>query len=340
MMNALISRRAILAAVPATLAMPHLARAAEAPLVIYDALDFVGSAARAFTAKTGLKINLVEQGGTGGVLGKIAAEGDRPQFDIVWLEGSAVMDRMAQAGVLGKHPDLIKAAPYTDLGRKLAPTDGAYCPTTVSTTGITVNTKKVPAAEYPKTWSDLTNPAYAGFVAAKDPNLSGPAFQWLSGLFQTMGEAPAKALLTKVLTNKALSGLPSGGTVNKALLTGNARLAITQDSASFAKIAAGEPLASLYPTDGVVATPSSIGISAKSANVETARKFISFVLSPEGQAALKDGDDADFFFVPLIEGVAAKPGRKTDINFIVLDNKVAAAHEAEWKGWFRENFVP
>jgi iron(III) transport system substrate-binding protein len=335
----LVSRRTLLAA-GAALAIPHIARAEPAPLVIYDALDFVQAAAHAFTAKTGLKVNLVEQGGTGGVLGKIAAEADRPQYDIVWLEGSAVMDRMAKSGVLGRHPDLVKAAGYTALGRKLAPADGAFCPTTVSTTGITVNTKKIPASAYPKTWTDLAHPDFAGVVAAKDPNLSGPAFQWLAGLFQTMGEAPAKALLLKVLSNKALSGLPSGGTVNKALLTGKAKLAITQDSATFAKIAAGEPLVSLYPGDGVVATPSSIGISSRTANLDVAKQFVRFVLSPEGQAAMKTGDDADFFFVPLIEGVTAKPGRTTDINFIVLNNDVAAAHEAEWKGWFRANFVP
>ncbi len=335
-----MSRRALMSATAAGLAMPHIARAEPAPLVIYDALDFVQSAAKAFTAKTGLKVNLVEQGGTGGVLGKIAAEGDRPQYDIVWLEGSAVMERMGQSGVLGKHPDLAKAADYTALGRKLVPADGAFSPTTVSTTGITVNSKKVPAADYPKVWADLANPAFANAVAAKDPNLSGPAFQWLAGLFQTTGVEPAKALLLKVLTNKAMSGLPSGGTVNKALLTGKAKVAVAQDSATFSKIAAGEPLVSLYPSDGVVATPSSIGISAKTANLDVAKKFVSFVLSPEGQAALKEGDDADFFFVPLIEGVAAKPGRITDINFIVLDNAVAGAHEAEWKGWFREHFVP
>jgi len=155
-----------------------------------------------------------------------------------------------------------------------------------------------------------------------------------------MGVDQGKALLTRILTNRALSGLPSGGTVNKALLTGNAKAAITQDSATFAKIAAGEPLASLYPADGVVATPSSIGISARTTQVDAAKQFVSFVLSPEGQKAMQDGDDTDFFFVPLIEGVAAKPGRKTDIEFVVLDNQVAAAHETEWKGWFREHFVP
>src|ERR1700688_2296055 len=69
-------------------------------LVIYHALDFVGSAAKALTAKTGIEVKLVEQGSTGEVLGKISAEGDNPQFDLVWIEGSAVMDRLATSGIL------------------------------------------------------------------------------------------------------------------------------------------------------------------------------------------------------------------------------------------------
>jgi iron(III) transport system substrate-binding protein len=335
-----LSRRGLLGTGLGAAAMPYIACAAGAPLVIYDSLDFVGAAAKAFTAKTGIAVNLVEQGGTGGVLGKISAEGDKPQYDLVWLEGSAVMERMALAGIFGKHPDLAAAAPYTALGKTLVSAGGAYFPTTASTSGITVNSRKLTQAQYPKSWADLANPDFAGAIAAKDPNLSGPAFQWLAGFFQAMGEDKGKALLKQVLSNKALSGLPSGGTVNKALLTGNAKLAITQDSATFGKIAAGEPLVSLYPSEGVVATPSSIGISARTANLDAARRFVAFVLSPEGQAAMLSGDDSDFFFAPIIEGVAAKPGRTTAINFLLLDNAVAAAHEAAWKGWYRENFVP
>ncbi len=339
-MNAKLQRRTLLTAMAASLATPHIARAATGSLTIYDSLDFATPAAKAFQAKTGITVNVVEQGGTGGVLGKIAAEGTNPQFDIVWLEGSAVMERMAADGVLQKLPGIADKAPLTALGRKLVPANGAFTPTNVSTSMIAVNTKKIAAADLPKSWADLANPAFANAVACKDPNLSGPAYQWLAGLFQTVGVDKGKAMLLQILTNKALSGLPSGGLVNKALLTGNARAAMTQDSATFGKIAAGEPLAAIYPTEGVVALPSCIGVSSKTANLSLVRDFVAFVLSPAGQAAMLSGDDGDCFFVPIVEGIAAKPGRKTDIDFILLDNAMAAAHETEWKAWYREKFVP
>src|SRR5580700_7131813 len=61
------------------------ARAEE--IVLYEALDFAGGAAKAFAAKTGIDVKVVELASTGEVLGKVAAEGDHPQFDVLWLEG-------------------------------------------------------------------------------------------------------------------------------------------------------------------------------------------------------------------------------------------------------------
>jgi iron(III) transport system substrate-binding protein len=314
-------------------------QAAAADLVLYDALDFAGPVAKAFTAKTGLTVSVVEPGSTGETLGKIAAEGDNPQFDLVWLDGSAVMERMAENHVLQPVPaDLASKVAFTALGKKLLPASAAFLPTGASTTAIEVNTKKVPAGEMPKFWADLAQ--FAGRVAAKDPNLSGPSYQWLAGLFQTNGVDRGKALLTAALTDKSLSGFSGSGKVNKAVLTGDATIGINQDSSIFAEKAKGEPVVAVYPAEGSIALPQGLGISAKTRHMEAVRQFITFVTSPEGQAAMQAGDGTDFFFLPIIEGVKPKPGRATDINFVLLDDKTASAHETEWKRWYRDNFVP
>src|SRR5260221_2774278 len=138
-------------------------------LVIYHALDFVGSAAKAFRAKTGIEVKLVEQGSTGEVLGKISAEGNNPQFDLVWIEGSAVMDRLAAAGILQALPELTGEIDYTDVGRKLPPASGFYFPTNLSTTAIAVNTKKVPADQMPKQWAHLRTACVSARVRVKGP---------------------------------------------------------------------------------------------------------------------------------------------------------------------------
>src|SRR5882672_17261 len=107
------------------LAMP----ASASDLVLYDALDFAGPVAKAFQAKTGLTVDVVEPGSTGETLGKIAAEGNNPQFDIVWLDGSAVMERMINNHVLQPVPaDLYGQVAFTDLGKTLVPQSHAYLP--------------------------------------------------------------------------------------------------------------------------------------------------------------------------------------------------------------------
>ncbi|WP_250943417.1 ABC transporter substrate-binding protein [Allorhizobium sonneratiae] len=311
-------------------------QAMAADLVIYDALDQAGTAVKAFEAKTGLKVDLVEPGSTGETLGKIAAEGDNPQFDIVWVDGSAVLERMAEHHVLQPIPaDVYGKVNFTAFGKTLIPASHAFIPTGASTTAIEVNTSKVSKADAPKSWAELVK--YAGFVAAKDPNFSGPAYQWLAGLFQTNGVEEGKVLLTKTLTNKAISGLTSGGKINKAILSGNAKIGINQDSGILAQQAKGEPVIAIYPSEGSVVLPQGLGISAKTKHVDAAKTFIAYVESNEGQTAMQKGDDTDFYFMPIIDGVKAKAERP-QIKWIVLNDKAASAHEIEWKQWYKDNF--
>jgi len=337
-----LSRRAVVACAVAGFACLLAPAAASADdLVIYHAVDFAATVVKAFTAKTGIPVKLVEPGGTGELLGKIAAEGDNPQFDLVWVDGSAVMERMLNDKILQPIPNaIIASADYNEVGKKLVPASHSFLPTSVSTTSITVNTKKVPADKMPKSFADLANPAFVGFVGSKDPNLSGPSFQFVAGIFQVMGEEKGKAYLQSVLTNKKISGFASGGGLNKSILTGDAKVSFAQDSSTYAKIANGEPLAIVYPAEGVVALPSGIGLSAKTKNADLAAKFMAFVLSKDGLAAMQDGDDTDYFLAPVIKGIEAKKGRATDINYIFLDPAAAAAKEADWKKWYRDNFVP
>jgi iron(III) transport system substrate-binding protein len=312
--------------------------ASAADLIIYDALDFTSGVVQAFETKTGVSVDVVEPGSTGETLGKISAEGANPQFDIVWLDGSAVMERMATDGILQPVPDdALAAIGFTAFGKTLVPASKAYVPTGASTTAIEVNTQKVSGDKLPASWADLAN--FAGAVAAKDPNLSGPAYQWLAGFFQTNGVDAGKTLLSQMLTNKALSGLSSGGKVNAAILTGDASIGINQDSAIYSKIAAGEPVLAIYPKEGSVALPEGLGISAKTQHLDAAKQFIAFVMSAEGQAAMQDGPDTDYFFIPVVEGVAPKAARP-EINYVQLDDTTAAANEVEWKQWYKDSFVP
>ena len=120
---------------------------------------------------------------------------------------------MQQDKVIQSIPeDVRKAVKLNDLGKSIASTDRAFVPSGALTTAIEINTTKVTEAEMPKSRADLAQ--FAGAVAAKHPNLSGPAYQWLAGYFQTNGVDAGKAFLAQSLTNKEISGLGSGGKIN------------------------------------------------------------------------------------------------------------------------------
>ncbi|TCR85262.1 extracellular solute-binding protein [Rhizobium sp. BK376] len=307
-------------------------------LVVYSALDTVDFAAKAFTEKTGIQVDLVRLS-TGELLGKVAAEGDNPKFDVLWVEGSAVMNRLADQKILKPEPGLADSADYTDLGHRLVPKSQAYFPVTVSTTAIAVNDKKIGSAQPPKSWKDLVG--FAGSVAAKDPNLSGPAFQWLAGYFADKGVEAGKQELQNILTNTKISGIPSGGAVNKSLITGDASVAIQQDTSIYALIDQKEPISIVYPSEGVVAIPSSAGVARTTQHEDEAKKFIQFLLTKEGENAMEQADGGDGFFAPLIQGVKAKGARVDNTSsWQILDDARASANETEWKQWFRDQFVP
>ncbi|MBB4171573.1 extracellular solute-binding protein [Rhizobium sp. BK538] len=307
-------------------------------LVVYSALDTVESASKAFTQKTGIEVDLVRLS-TGELLGKVAAEGNNPRFDVIWVEGSAVMSRLAQQGILKPEPGLADNADYTELGRKLVPESQAYFPVSVSTTAIAVNDSKLNGVTAPRSWTELA--AFAGKVAAKDPNLSGPAFQWLAGYFEAKGVDAGKTELQSILTNKSLSGIPSGGAVNKSLITGDAALAIQQDNSIYALIDKKEPVSIVYPSDGVVAIPASAGIAAISKHEDQAKSFVEFLLTKDGETAMLKTEGGDGYFAPVIKGVTGRGARVDNTStWKILDDKTAATNETEWKQWFRDQFVP
>jgi len=53
-----------------------------------------------------------------------------------------------------------------------------------------------------------------------------------------------------------------------------------------------------------------------------------------------DPNDSDSYFVPIVTGVAALPGRQTQgITFQRLDYKYAGTHENTIKAWFHAHIV-
>lgn len=308
---------------------------------LYSAQGYDSDSAKAFQQQTGITTKLVDDS-TGNLLAKISAEGNNAQWDAVWFDGNVTMQSLDDQGQLLKwsSPNI---GNYTTLGTSVVPTDHTYYPTGITAAGVIVyNTKHIPAAGLPKDWKDLLNPAYKNLVAANDPAFSGPSYPFIAGVSQVLGgEDQGKAFFTGLKANGLKIFQTNDPTLN-SVETGAREFAIIQDSAYYGAKQAGQPLGVIYPTSGVAALPSEIGVAAHGKHNACAEQFVNWLLSSAGQTVMTHHDptDGDTYFIDIINGVTPVISRQTTgINFVTLDVQKWAGVEAEYKQWFHGNIV-
>lgn len=308
---------------------------------LYSAQGYDSDAAKAFQQQTGITTNLVDDS-TGNLLAKIAAEGNNPQWDVVWFDGNVTMQSLDDQGLLLKwqSPNMSN---LTAQGLKYVPSDYSFYPTGLTTVGaIAYNLNHIPAAGLPQDWSDLLKPAYKNLVAMNDPAYSGPTYPFVAGLSQILGgENQGKQYFTQLKANGLKIFQTNDPTLN-SVETGAREFGIVQDSAIYGAIKAGQPLGIIYPTSGVIGLPSVVSVSANSQHVGCAEKFVNWLLSSAGQTIMTHHDptDGDTYFVPVVQGIVPVVTRQTS-GFTVVDLNVEqwASVETELKQWFHDNIV-
>jgi iron(III) transport system substrate-binding protein len=161
----------------------------------------------------------------------------------------------------------------------------------------------------PRTWADLTSPAYRGQVAIPDPAAAGSAFAAL-GYFDT---APGFGLdfYHKLKAEGAVqvSTVPE---VVTDVAEGRYRLGITLDSEVRPAVKQGSPVVLVWPGDGAISLYSPIAetVTAKGADGAAAQALLRYVLSVPGQTLIgKTG------YQPVRPGVAgpARPAGATAV---------------------------
>jgi iron(III) transport system substrate-binding protein len=311
-------------------------------LTLYSAQGYDSAAAKAFQQQTGIPVKLVDDS-TGNLLAKVSAERNNPQWDVIWFDGDVTMRTLDDQGYLLKW-DSSALSSYNAQGQSLIPADHSYYPTGVTAAGvIAYNTKHVPAAGLPKDWNDLLKPQYRNMMAENDPAFSGPAYPFIAGVAQVMGgEQQGKNYFTQLKANGDKIFQTNGPTLN-SVETGAREFAIAQDSAVYAAIKGGQPLGIIYPTSGVAALASAIGINANGPHTACAKQFVNWVLSANGgQSVMAHFDDTsgDAYFRPLISGVVPQAKRQdSSAKFVTLDVTKWAGVENELKQWFHNNIV-
>jgi len=246
--------------------------------------EWCNAVATEFQRETGIKVALTLKG-SGESMAQLAAEKANPKLD-VWFGGTG--DPHLQAAeqdltVAYQSPLLGELQPWArrqaeQSGYKAV---GLY----LGVLGIGYNTellakKKLPA---PACWKDLGRKEYAGDVQMANPNASGTAYTAIATLVQLFGEEPAFKLLADMHKNISSYSRQGVGPI-KATARGENLVAVAFIHDVITEAQAGFPVKSVAPCEGTGYEIGSLSIVKGSRNLDAAKKFEDWALTPKAQA--------------------------------------------------------
>ena len=278
--------------------------------------DWCNMMATVYSRTTGTKVNMSMKG-SGEALAQIKAEASNPKGD-VWWGGTG--DPHLQAAEQGltleyKSPLLPQLYPWA---RKQAEdakyrTVGVY----LGPVGFGFNTELLARkkAQAPKSWADLLKPEYKGEVQMANPASSGTAYTVIATLVQIMGEDKAFDYLKSL--HKNISTYTRSGTAPiKAAARGETMVSISFVHDVTTEAIQGFPVGSATPSEGTGAEIGSLSIVKGARNMEVAKKFYEWALTPGAQ---QFGVAAKQFQLPSNSATAIDP-RMPDPKKIKLIN--------------------
>jgi iron(III) transport system substrate-binding protein len=150
-----------------------------------------------------------------------------------------------------------------------------------------------------------------------NPNSSGTAYLMLATLVQVFGEEPAFKYMRDVHPNVNQYARSGIGPMT-AVTRGETALGSTVLHGVINEIVRGFPVEPVLPCEGVGYEIGSTAVIKGARNVEAAKKFVDFALSPEGQ---KVGLDVKEYAIPTNRNVVLPPQvpKLSDLKLIDYD---------------------
>lgn len=239
--------------------------------------------------------------------------------DVVTFSDLAILRAWADDGVI---VDAQVPSDQLDVLNPQYLTPGApYVPIVTRALGIMYNSARLAEDEVPASWSDLLEGDYRILVV--DPASSGISLAWFHAIGEIMGEDYLPALAQRdVITTDS-----STATTN-LVLTGEVDLAVPgSESFVLPALAAGEPLAIVYPREGVPFTLTGAAMLADAPHPNAARLVMRYLISEELQRRLAE----EVAYRPVLTTVESPPGASelpSEQVLLVDDEAVQANSDA------------
>jgi iron(III) transport system substrate-binding protein len=232
--------------------------------------------ASTFEQQTGVKVQLLRTGGQA-VLRRLQQElsAGRPGADVLTMSDAGAANGLARQGIL----EPFRPEGFDKVVDDAKDKEGRWIAQRLQLVGIPIRTDKVPEADRPRTWSDLTNPKYKGLMVMPDPSFTAIQLIVVSTLSQRLGWDFYKALRrndTMVVQGhqQVFSTMQQGERV------------IGAEGADPRSFYDGKEVPNqtiVYPSEGtfLVSSPTAVLKGARSPNA--AKLFAQFMVSPEAQ---------------------------------------------------------
>lgn len=238
-----------------------------------------------------------------------AFEKKYPEYDVqVFQGGSEKIQAKVEAELVAKKPQadiLLTSDPFwsLDLQQRGLAAERAGHPaveTNYFSLMVMVAHKDFPAAQRPKSFADLGNPALKGLLQSGSPLESGTVFSTVAYLSRKYGWE-----FFEKLRSNAFASSGGNSVVIQKVESGEKKAGIVLLENALAAQKRGSPIEVIYPEDGSIPIPSVQVVLKDARNQEGAFKFADFVLSEEGQKLLLNG-----YMYSVLPSVPAPAGAK------------------------------
>lgn len=195
---------------------------------------------------------------------------------------------------------------------------------------ITNNSNKVPAAEAPKDWPDLTNPKWKDQLAFGSPLYSGLVGVWTVAMTERYGWE----FFEKLSKLNPLIGRSIDDSVTM-LNSGERSIGASHLATALRSAASGNPIAVNYPKAGVVTSISPSVIMKGGPSPAAAKLFMNFMAGPEYSKIL-----AENYEIPMRADVPSPKGAKplAEMDLIIPPTAELEKNLAKLQSKWRDTF--
>jgi len=254
-----------------------------------------------FQKQTGIKVLAkydTEAGKTVGLIQRLRAEKDSPSADVFWSSEVFHTIRLGREGLLRTSRSGVQW-PSQFTGRQ-----GQWHGFALRARVIGYSTKRVSAADAPKSLEDLLDKKWKGRIVMADPRFGttgGDVASW----FAHYGRDRAAEILNALKANKVR--LVAGNSISvRMVATGQADVCMTDTDDVYAAQRNGWPVAMNWLDQGgagVLTIPNTVAVIKGSPHPEEARELLEFLLSEQVERMLARSDSHN---TPIHPSVAAE----------------------------------